>query len=146
MSGHGCMREIKIGEVARPSTYKLPKAVPKPTSNEEAWAIKSQLPKHTWLSPQTTSDLATSTAQAWLSHPANKMQLPSLQKAADTDGDGVISVNEFKTLLKSAGSGTDADLLFASMDADGDGVLTEAEIKALGQDSTGKAANRAGGM
>ena len=77
-----------------------------------------------------------------MSHPANKMQLPSLQKAADTDGDGLVDKSEFKELLKAAGSGSDANLLFDQMDVDGDGVLTEAEIKALGQDRDGRAKNR----
>ena len=81
-------------------------------------------------------------AAAWLAHPANKLQLPGLQKAADADGDGLINQEEFKDLLKAAGSGSDASLLFAQMDADGDGVLDEAEIRALGQDSDGRAARR----
>ena len=133
---------IKIGECARPNTYKPKVPVPDPTNHAEAWQIKSLVPKPEWKTDAIISEDATDTAKAWMSHPANKMQLPSLQKAADTDGDGLVDKSEFKELLKAAGSGSDANLLFDQMDVDGDGVLTEAEIKALGQDRDGRAKNR----
>ena len=80
---------------------------------------------------------ALSTAEAWKKHPANKMQLSSFRAEHDTDGDGLISSDEFKTLLKAAGSSVDSAVLFNAMDKDGDGTLDEAELKALGQDASG---------
>ena len=129
----------KIGEGPRPDTYKKPVWVPTPTNHEEAWLDKAKIPdggfQHlAWVTNDTINDDATSVAQAWMKRPENKMQLPSMQRVHDADGDGVIDQSEFKELLKAAGSGTDASILFNAMDADGDGVLTEAEIKALGQD------------
>ena len=140
----GCNLNIKIGEVARPSTYKLSKPIPTPKTHAQSWQIKSQVPEPTWATDNAIAEEATSVAQAWLSHPANKMQLPSLQKMHDVDGDGLTNRDEFKELLKAVGQGGDSDLLFSQMDADGDGVLTEAEIKALGQDRDGRARNRGG--
>ena len=140
----GCALNIKIGECARPNTYKPAKPVPVPKTHSQAWQIKSQVPEPTWATDNAIADEATSVAQAWLSHPANKMQLPSLQKMHDLDGDGLTNRAEFEALLKAAGSGSNANLLFDQMDADGDGVLTEAEIKALGQDRDGRARNRGG--
>ena len=138
MATYGLLQNIKIGEAARPSTYKKPVQVPEPKTNEQQWQVKSKLPPHVWSTRQTAADEANAVAQAWMSHPANKMQLPSLQKAADTDGDGLIDTAEFKKLLASAGSGADASHLFAQMDTDGDGVLTEAEIKMLGHGKSGR--------
>ena len=137
----GCNLNIKVGEVARPSTYKAPKPVPAPTTHGEAWVLKqleSKAPQPPWERENSFVEDATATAQAWLSHPANKMQLPSLQKLADTDGDGVTSRAEFKNLLRAAGSNADDAVLFSAMDADGDGVLSEAEIKALGHGKSGR--------
>ena len=129
----------KIGVAPRPSTYKKPVSIPTATSHEEAWLVKGKIPNGgsdhlAWVTPETIVDDATSVAQAWMKRPVNKMQLTSLQKEHDTDGDGLIDQQEFQSLLKAAGSGTDAAILFDAMDTDGDGVLTEAEIKALGQD------------
>ena len=137
----GCCLNIKIGEAPRPSTYQLPAPKKTPVTHEEAWQMKSQFAK-AWFPD--SSDDANDTAKAWLSHPANKMQLPGLQKAHDADGDGVTNRSEFESLLKAAGSAANADRLFNAMDADGDGFLSEAEIKALGQDASGRARNRGG--
>ena len=82
-------------------------------THAQAWQIKSQVPIPVWATDDAVAeDSATGTAQAWLSHPANKMQLPSLQKMVDTDGDGVTNRTEFAALLKAAGSGSNANLLF----------------------------------
>ena len=62
----------------------------------------------------------------------------ALLRQSDIDGDGKTSKEEFRMLLKAAGSGSNADILFDQMDADGDGILTEAEIKALGQGKAGR--------
>ena len=129
----------KIGSVPRPSTYKKPAPAPPVTNHEGHWNVKAiitnPLDNLAWVTDDTIVDNASSTAAAWMKHPANKMQLPSLQKHHDTDGDGLIDKDEFKTLLADAGAaGADASALFNAMDVDGDGVLTEAEIKALGQD------------
>ena len=124
----------KVGEAPRPSTYKgPPQPEPNPTTNEQAWLIKSKVASPGWVNSDTILEDSTSTAQAWLKHPANKMQLKSFQKAHDTDGDGLIDASEFKQLLKAAGSSANADVMLAAMDADGDGVLDAEEIKALGQ-------------
>ena len=85
------------------------------------------------------------TAKAWLKHPANQIQLISLQDAYDFDGDGVTSKDEFRKLFKATGSNADADLIFDQLDTDRSGFLSQAEIKALGQDRTGKGARRDGG-
>jgi hypothetical protein len=85
------------------------------------------------------------TAKAWLKHPANQIQLVSLQGAYDFDGDGVTSKDEFRKLFKATGSNANADLIFDQLDTDRSGFLTQAEIKALGQDRTGKGARRDGG-
>ena len=134
---------IKIGEAARPSTYKKPVRLPDPTTHDEAWVQKSSpwmMKSNPWVTEDTVDGLANDTASAWLKHPANKLQLPSLQKAHDLDGDGVTNEEEFKSMLKAAGANVDSTVLFAAMDVDGDGVLTDAEIKALGQDRDGRAA------
>ena len=81
-------------------------------------------------SPNVVSQDASKTAALWLANPANKMQLPSMQQAFDVDGGG-ISMDEWRGLLKAAGSSASAEALFAQMDKDGDGQLTEAEIKTL---------------
>jgi hypothetical protein len=83
------------------------------------------------------------TAKAWLKHPANQIQLVSLQGAYDFDGDGVTSKDEFRKLFKATGSNANADLIFDQLDTDRSGFLTQAEIKALGQDRTGKGARAA---
>jgi hypothetical protein len=136
------MLNIKIGEASRPSTFKVKQPLPQATTMEESWVIKSQVPQHVWQTPLTTANNATDTAKAWLKHPANKMQLKSLRDEHDTDGDGVTNREEFKSLLRAAGSTADANLLFDKMDRDGDGILTEDEIKALGQDRMGLAGRR----
>ena len=138
MATSGCSLNIKIGEIARPSTYKAPQRIPDPTNHDESWRIKWP---HNKTSVSTSSIIAdaTSTAQAWISHPANKIQLPKLQSAYDADMDGVINRSEFRNLLQAAGDGSNADQLFDAMDIDGDGVLVKSEIKALGQDPTNRA-------
>ena len=131
----GCLLDsLKIGERQRPNTFKIKSAVLPPVNHEDSWKQKSQFPDISFVSADTIVADADETAKAWLSHPANKMQLKSLQKEFDEDGDGVTSKAEFKKLLAAVGSGTDSNILFDTMDADGDGFLTEAEIKALGQD------------
>jgi hypothetical protein len=129
----------KIGEAIRPSTFKIPERVPDATQHEELF--RQKMPGTPMLlSEEMIMDEASATAKAWLKHPANKMQLSSFKKEHDTDGDGLISQNEFSSLLKAAGSnssGTDAAALFNFMDKDGDGTLDEAELKALGQDQHG---------
>jgi len=137
----GCLLDnLKIGERNRPNTFTVKPPVPTPTNHEQAWHQKSQFPDISWITKEAIVEDANTTAQAWLGHPANKMQLPSLQKAHDEDGDGVTNRDEFKNLLKAAGGGgADANILFEQMDADGDGFLTEEETKALGQDAQRKA-------
>ena len=135
-----CVPFIKVGEAPRPSTYVKPKPPPpNPKDHDEAWRQKSLVPDPEWVTETAIDDFATATAKAWMSHPANKMQLGSFQKEYDADGDGVTNAEEFKALLKGVGSNADAAILFAAMDSDGDGVLTDAEIKALGQDPTNRA-------
>ena len=162
--GKGCQTFMKIGELHRPSTLTshtgMSNAIrthmvvcedvppdhgpPKPKTTEENWFQKSLAPTpHVWTTGPAvvgspTKDEADYVAKAWLSHPANKLQLTSLQAQFDTDGDGKTSKEEFRMLLKAAGSGSNADILFDQMDADGDGILTEAEIKALGQGRSGR--------
>ena len=129
------LRFIKVGEDARLNTYVKPKPVPEPKNHDQSWQQKSGIMP--WWGDSTEE--ANNVSAAWLKHPANRLQLPGLQKAHDTDGDGLIDTEEFKSLLKAAGSSADASILFEAMDADGDdGVLTEAEIKALGQDRDGR--------
>lgn len=147
----GCIIKLKIGEAARPNSMTDQSLlepggppIPRPPDYEAAWTLKSKAPAHVWKTPGTAVDDANATAAAWMAHPANKMQLPSLQKMHDADGDGLTNKEEFKALLQAAGSFADAAILFDQMDADGDGVLTEAEIKALGQDRDGRAGNRGG--
>ena len=126
----------------RPDTYKKPEYLPDAKSQEEHWKQKTtpwMLKTSPWSNNDTLVADATSTAAAWLKHPANKMQLPSIQKEYDADGDGVTNKSEFQVLLKAVGSNADASILFDAMDADGDGFLSEAEIKALGQDRDGRA-------
>jgi hypothetical protein len=142
MATSGCTLNIKIGEVARPNTFKPSKPVPNPTNHFDAWTLKSKAPEPVLVTQSTIANDAASTAQAWLSHPANHMQLESLRKAHDYDNDGVTSRAEFQNLLRAAGSKADANLIFDQIDKDGDGFLTEAEIKALGQDRDGRAFNR----
>ena len=85
---------------------------------------------------ETTEADAQLFAQMWLKHPAYRMMLPSTHKAADTDGDGQISAEEFKTMLSDSGyTGASAASIFQQIDKDGDGQLTEAEIKMLSQGS-----------
>ena len=140
MSGCAGVGSLKIGERLRPNTFTVKPPHPTPCSHEEYWKSKSQFPEIEWKTAETIVADANSTAQAWLKHPANAMQLPSLQKAHDEDGDGLIDANEFKSLLTAAGAGTgvNASILFDQMDSDGDGVLTEEEIKALGQDASAR--------
>lgn len=141
MSGCAGIGALKIGERQRPNTFTVKPPIPAPCSHEEHWQQKSQFPVIEWKTTEKIVADANNTAQAWLNHPANKMQLPSLQKAHDEDGDGLIDASEFKSLLTAAGAGqgVNASILFDQMDSDGDGVLTEDEIKALGQDARGTA-------
>ena len=102
------------------------------------------LTNHKWLSSGTTPDFVVTpemieadahlTSQMWVKHPAYKVSLPTLQKEADANDDGVIDADEFKAMLQSSGyKSVSAAALFSSIDADGDGKLTEAEIKMLHQ-------------
>ncbi|MDR1281203.1 MAG: EF-hand domain-containing protein [Opitutaceae bacterium] len=50
-------------------------------------------------------------------------------EAYDTDGDGYLSLPEFRNTLVAARSG-DPVALFRSIDKDGDGKITVSEIKA----------------
>ena len=137
----GCIVDLKIGEVPRPSSHeKPPRPIVRPADHESLWVLKSQAPAPNW--SNTVAQDAVSTAQEWAKHPANKMQLPSVQAAIDADGDGVTSRSEFKNLLQAVGSSANANALFDAIDVDGDGVLSEEEIKALGQDRDGKAKRR----
>jgi len=139
MTSWGTMH--KIGEVARPSTYQVSVPLPEPVTHEDSWQWKARATApFESVTNATIARAATGTAAAWLAHPSNKMQLPSLHKEHDADGDGVVSSDEFTSLLKAAGSSSNANALFAAMDVDGDGFLTEAEIKALGQGATGRTA------
>ena len=139
------MLKIKIGEVARPSVKFIPGVTEwrsKASQEVEPKSVIVDDKTEKWKTDQQIVSEATECAKAWLGHPANKMQLASLQAAYDSDGDGVTSRSEFKKLLAAAGSKADADVLFNQLDADGSGYLTDAEIKDLGQDRTGKATRR----
>ena len=138
----GVLVNLKVGEVVRPNTYVKKRYVPPPTNHQDAWFDKHPVAGYHWSSTELAVEEAGGIAKAWLKHPANKLQLPSLQKEHDTDGDGVTNREEFAHLLKAAGASANADILFTAMDTDGDGVLTAEEIKALGQDRDGRAANR----
>ena len=138
MATSGCSLNIKVGEVARPSTYKAPQRIPDPKNHDESWRIKWPHNK-AWVSTTSIIADASNTAQAGASHPANKIQLPKLQSKYDENQDGVINRTEFRNLLKAAGDGSNADQLFDAMDVDGDGVLVKSEIEALGQDPTNRA-------
>ena len=92
---------------------------------------RAQVPERSWLTtgetpsfkvtPDSIKSDADQTAKMWMSHPAYRMTLTSMQKQFDTDGDG-IERDEFAEMLKAAGSKASAEALFASLDADGDGV------------------------
>ena len=94
-----------------------------------------------------TEDIAAETARTWKSCPGNQMQLNNVLREADTDGDGTIDRDEFRTLLASTGGGklseTDAQKLFAQFDEDGDGELTAYEIQKLQEKKRAKASMRA---
>jgi len=66
-------------------------------------------------------------------------------KSADTNGDGVLSRDELRSVLERVGSGTepvpmqwmtdeDLDQIFQTYDANGDGVISYEEFQALAQD------------
>ena len=78
----------------------------------------------------TTQELAARTAQAWLTNPVNRMQLPQVMMFADMDGDGTIDKEEFAGLLQKAGvradSARDMVALFEEADKDGSGVRVSA--------------------
>ena len=83
-----------------------------------------------------TEDMASRAAQMWLSNPLNKFSLPSVNKAVDADGDGLLDKDEFAGLFDLDGDGVvdaneaaKARALFAMVDKDGDGQLTEEELK-----------------
>ena len=72
-------------------------------------------------------------------HLPNKLSLPHNNKAADTDGDGLVDKNEFQEMFDLDGDGqlSKAELekaakLFAMVDKDGDGQLTQEELKQVG--------------
>lgn len=72
-------------------------------------------------------------------HLPNKLSLPHNNKAADTDGDGLVDKNEFQEMFDMDGDGqlSKAELekaakLFAMVDKDGDGQLTQEELKQVG--------------
>lgn len=86
-----------------------------------------------------TADDAAQAARGWLNHPPNRMSLPHNNKAADTDGDGLIDKKEFQQMFDLDGDGNlsnheleKAAKLFAMVDKDGDGQLTEEELKQVG--------------
>ena len=89
MSGCAGIGALKIGERQRPNTFTVKPPIPAPCSHEEHWHQKSQFRFIEWKTTEKIVADANNTAQAWLNHPANKMQLPSLQKAHDEDGDGL---------------------------------------------------------
>ena len=69
-------------------------------------------------------------------HLPNKMSLSHNNKAADTDGDGMVDKSEFQQMFDLDGDGQlskheleKAAKLFAMVDKDGDGQLTEEELK-----------------
>ena len=80
---------------------------------------------------ETISADAKNCAEFWLNSPANKMQLKSLQAFYDLDGNNLIDREEWRELLRAAGSKADAEALFTKLDKDKDGLLDEDEIKAL---------------
>ena len=138
MATSGCTLNIKIGEAARPSTYKVPVRPPDPKSHGESWRGKYPHEKP-FTSKQLAVADASGTAAASISHPANKMQLPKLQSTHDANDDGVYSKSEFANLLAASGQKGNSDILFEALDTDGSGTLSKAEIEALGQDATGRA-------
>lgn len=87
-----------------------------------------------------TADDAAQAARGWLNHPPNRMSLPHNNKAADDDGDGLVSAKEFQQMFDLDGDGSlsnhelaKAAKLFAMVDKDGDGQLTEEELKQVRQ-------------
>ena len=80
---------------------------------------------------ETISADAKQCAEFWLNSPANKMQLKSLQDFYDLDGNNLIDREEWRLLLRAAGSKANAEALFNKLDKDKDGLLDEEEIKAL---------------
>ena len=103
-----------------------------------------QMANDSWLQTKSTPDFQVTPAHIekdaklyasmWLRHPAYKMTLDAVQKIADTNDDGEIDRQEFRTLLQASGyTGGTADALFTSIDVDQSGTLTKAEIKALHQ-------------
>lgn len=137
----GCIQNLKVGEAPRPNTYPgPPKLIREPKTHYESFILKAKAPVVPRASATTAAMDADSTAQAWMKHPANKMQVTRL--LYDADGDGVTSRTEFKSMLAAAGSSLDSNLVFDRMDRDGDGFLSEAEINAIGQDASGIARNR----
>lgn len=74
----------------------------------------------------------------WLSNPLNKYTLAQNNTAADADGDGLLSKDEFKELFDLDGDGNvsaaeqaKAMAMFAQVDKDGDGQLTQKELQQL---------------
>eukprot|EP00325_Prymnesiales_sp_UTEX-LB-985_P028017 CAMPEP_0174728578 /NCGR_PEP_ID=MMETSP1094-20130205/51969_1 /TAXON_ID=156173 /ORGANISM="Chrysochromulina brevifilum, Strain UTEX LB 985" /LENGTH=115 /DNA_ID=CAMNT_0015930529 /DNA_START=25 /DNA_END=372 /DNA_ORIENTATION=+ len=97
-----------------------------------------------WLSTRTFPDFkvtastistdAKIAAGMWLNHPAYTMTLSASRQAADTNQDGMIDRQEFRSLMQNSGyKGSSADVIFQSIDKDGDGKLTESEIRYLSQ-------------
>ena len=116
----GCIVDLKIGQsiwsprgeanlektadrsLLRPDTYVLPKPPPTwPADYHDAWVVKSKAPEPVWSNKHTVASEGADVAQAWLAHPANKMQLKSFQAAHDVDGDGLIDAIEVRGSLSS---------------------------------------------
>ena len=88
----------------------------------------------------TTGDMAARAAKMWLSNTTNKLSLPTYNKAADTDGDGLLDADEFQALFDLDGDGNISEhekakayKMFAMVDKDGDGQLTKEELKQIAQ-------------
>lgn len=71
-----------------------------------------------------------------------------LFKALDANGDGGVTLDEFKAAAKgsrSVKSPGEAEKLFGKIDGDGDGKITEGEIKAFAKKARGESAPPSGG-
>ena len=87
-------------------------------------------PAPSFLEGAVSTDIAAKrTAAMWMSNATNKMSLSHVNKAADTDGDGLLNAEEFQQMFIKQGSKANAAKLFAQVDKDGDGQLDEEELK-----------------